>query len=196
MSTKGQEPHGRRAQRTRALLQQAILDLLTEKGYEAISVQDIADRAQVGRTTFYLYFESKDDLYLSAHIDSMTQLGWQMTMDTLLAAEPPEPLLKFVEAMAQGRVEYLDVSRSHGGHIFFRRMQEHQAQAIEQCLRTSFQEQTSKVPFTVLANYLAGAEIALIRWWLENHPPVSAEQIAATFQTLQRAALRDALALN
>src|SRR5262245_22263068 len=57
----------RRVQRTRELLQKALLELIDEHGYESITIQDIADRANVARTTFYVHYHSKDDLFLSCH---------------------------------------------------------------------------------------------------------------------------------
>ena len=57
----------RRVQRTRELLQKALVELLTERRYEAISIGDITERANVGRTTFYLHYTSKDDLFMGCH---------------------------------------------------------------------------------------------------------------------------------
>jgi AcrR family transcriptional regulator len=55
----------RRIQRTRQLLRGALFSLIQEKGFEPLSVQDIIDRANVGRATFYAHFENKEDLLLS-----------------------------------------------------------------------------------------------------------------------------------
>lgn len=61
-------PTDRRVRRTRRLLKEALLELLAERDYDAITVQEIADRADVGRSTFYAHFESKEDL-LFAGVD-------------------------------------------------------------------------------------------------------------------------------
>src|SRR5689334_8173006 len=89
----------RRVQRSRALLQQALIDLIGERRYADITVQDIVDRANVGRTTFYLHFPSKDDLFLSCHeaILSEFQLGADqrhpVSRDELLAPDAPPSLV-------------------------------------------------------------------------------------------------------
>ena len=57
----------RRVQRTRELLQKTLIELITERGYDAITIQDIVDRANIGRTTFYLHYNSKDELLMSCH---------------------------------------------------------------------------------------------------------------------------------
>ena len=54
----------RRVQRTHHLLNHALLSLIQEKGFEALTVQDIIDRANVGRSTFYAHFADKEDLFL------------------------------------------------------------------------------------------------------------------------------------
>ena len=52
----------RRVLRTRAVLRDALITLVGESGWDAITVQDICDRAKVGRSTFYMHFADKEDL--------------------------------------------------------------------------------------------------------------------------------------
>src|SRR6266566_58483 len=56
------ETMDRRVQRTQDVLHQALISLMVEKGYEVITVQDIIDRANVGRSTFYTHYVGKQDL--------------------------------------------------------------------------------------------------------------------------------------
>ncbi len=55
----------RRIQRTRQLLHEALITLILEKGYDAITVQDILERANLGRSTFYAHYQDKEALLLS-----------------------------------------------------------------------------------------------------------------------------------
>src|SRR5690242_13043987 len=55
----------RQVQRTRQLLEEACIALILEKGYEAVTIQDILDRANVGRSTFYVHYDSKEALLMS-----------------------------------------------------------------------------------------------------------------------------------
>ena len=57
----------RRVERTRESLQRALIELIGERDYGAITIQEIVDRANVGRTTFYLHYNSKDELFISCH---------------------------------------------------------------------------------------------------------------------------------
>src|SRR5262245_41400479 len=63
----------RRVQKTRKLLQDALIELVAEKGYEAVSIREILDRANVGRSTFYAHFQDKDQL-LHSILDRLDEL--------------------------------------------------------------------------------------------------------------------------
>ncbi len=63
----------RRVQKTRKLLQDALIDLVAEKGYEAVSIREILDQANVGRSTFYAHFQDKDQL-LHSILDRLDDL--------------------------------------------------------------------------------------------------------------------------
>lgn len=65
MKKKTQKPVDRRIQKSKKYLSDAFIALILEKGYEALTVQEIIDRANVGRSTFYAHFESKEQLLFS-----------------------------------------------------------------------------------------------------------------------------------
>lgn len=67
------EPADRRVRRTRRALHQALIGLMLERGYARITVQDILDRADVGRSTFYAHFRNKDDLLVGSSTDYLRQ---------------------------------------------------------------------------------------------------------------------------
>src|SRR5688500_14242093 len=63
----------RRVQRTREVLQKALIELINDRHYDDITIQDIVDRANVGRTTFYLHYNSKEELFSSCHGNIMRE---------------------------------------------------------------------------------------------------------------------------
>ncbi len=65
MKKKTQKLVDRRIQKSKKYLSDAFIALILEKGYEAVTVQEIIDRANVGRSTFYAHFESKEQLLFS-----------------------------------------------------------------------------------------------------------------------------------
>jgi hypothetical protein len=81
------------------------------------------------------------------------------------------------------------------GPLILRRIRDWSAAEIEANLRAAFDEAASAIPLDVLATYLAGAQIALVQWWLEKRQAHTAETLAQMFHRLQRAAIRDAFRL-
>lgn len=73
----------RRVRRTRAQLHRALIELMLERDYARISVRDILDRADVGRSTFYTHFRDKDDLLLVSSIEYVRA--------AISAPLPPDP---------------------------------------------------------------------------------------------------------
>src|SRR5215217_6191503 len=97
----------RRVERTRERLQKALMDLIAERGYDSITIQDIVDRADLGRTTFYLHYNSKDDLFMSCHeaILSDFHLGLlhPFTREELLSQESPPEMTSAYRHLEEGR---------------------------------------------------------------------------------------------
>jgi hypothetical protein len=80
--------------------------------------------------------------------------------------------------------------------LILRRIRDWSSDEIEKSLRAAFAEADSAIPFKLLASYLAGAQIALLQWWLEKHQPYPPEELARAFHRLQRASICDALGLS
>jgi AcrR family transcriptional regulator len=184
----------RRVQRTRELLQRAAMELITERGYDAITVGDITERANLGRTTFYLHYQNKVDLLLSGHDESFFKTTFEkMTVEDMFAEEASAHLVAIFEHAAHSREAYHRVIQGEDGAALLRGMREQFALSLEMKLRRWFNEHDSRIPFPILANYLAGSQLSLMGWWLEKRSPYSARQMAQTFQQMRRAVLRDAL---
>lgn len=64
----------RRIQKTQTLLRAALASLIREKDYDSIAVKEILDRANVGRSTFYMHFRDKDDLLVSGIHDMLSSV--------------------------------------------------------------------------------------------------------------------------
>ena len=190
----------RRVQRTRERLQKALIELISERGYDAITIQDIVDRANVGRTTFYLHYSSKDELFMSCHeaIVSEFHIGplHPLSREELLSPEAPPGMTSAYRHLEDARALLYSIFQGKDSLLILRRIRDWSAQEIEASLRAAFAEADSTIPFDVLANYLAGAQIALVQWWLEKRQPHTIEILAQTFHRLQRAAIRDAFGLR
>lgn len=190
----------RRVQRTRELLQTALIELISERGYDAITIQDIVDRANVGRTTFYLHYLSKDDLFMNCHeaIVGEFHFGplYPHSREELLSPEASPGMTSVYRHLKDAWVRLHPIFQSKDGPLILWRIRDWSAQEIEAHLRAAFAGTDSTIPLDVLANYLAGAQIALVQWWLEKRQPHTPENLAQTFHRLQRAAIREAFGLR
>jgi AcrR family transcriptional regulator len=192
----------RRVARTRQLLQKALMELLGERGYDAVTVQHIVDRANVGRTTFYAHFTSKVDLFLSCHeailgkFQSGPFFAHPLSREELLAPEVPPGMTSAYQHLGESWARLLPVFQGKDGPLILRRLRVRSAQEIEANLRAAFDEAESRMPLDLLANYVAGAQIAMLQWRLEKRRPHTPEQLAQTFHRLQRAAIREAFGIR
>jgi AcrR family transcriptional regulator len=188
----------RRVQRTRELLQKALIELISERGYDAITIQDTVDRANVGRTTFYLHYSSKVELFMSCHeaVVSEFHFGPPLSREELLSPEAPPGMTSAYQHLLDARALLYPIFQGKDSLLILQRIRDRSAQEIEACLRAAFAEADSTIPFDVLANYLAGAQIALVQWWLEKRRPHAPANLAQAFHRLQRAAIRDAFWLR
>ncbi len=190
----------RRVQRTRELLQKALIKLINEREYDTITIQDIVDHANVGRTTFYLHYNSKDELFISCHeaIISEFRIGplHPLSREELLSPDPPMGMTSAYRHLEEARAQLYSIFLGRDSQLILRRIRDWSAQEIEASLRCAFTETDSTIPFDVLSNYLAGAQIALVQQWLEKRQSYTLENLAQTFHRLQRAAIRDAFGLS
>lgn len=191
----------RRVQRTREQLQKALIELIRERGYDSITIQDIADRANIGRTTFYLHYDNKDDLFISCHeaIVSEFHFGplYPISREELLSPYVPPGMTSAYRHLADVRALLHPIFQGKDSLLILRRLlRDWNAQEIETSLRAAFNEGDSTIPFDMLANYLAGAQMSLLQWWLEKRQPYPPERLAQTVHQLRQAAIRDALDLK
>ena len=190
----------RRVERTRELLQKALTELIAERGYDAITIQDIVDRANVGRTTFYLHYSSKDELFMSCHeaIVSQFHMGLlhPLSRAELLSPEIPAEMASTYQHLEEGRALLYPIFQGKDSQLILRQIRDRSAQEIEANLRSMFAEDESTIPLDMLANYLAGAQIALMQWWLEKRRSHTPNDLMQMLYRLQRAAIRAAFGLT
>ncbi len=101
----------RRVQRTQQLLRAALVLLIEERGFEALTVQDIIDRANVGRATFYAHFDNKEDLLVSGLEDLRTALKELQRRGHAQHMDSDERLFAFSHEMFAHIAEYRKVFR-------------------------------------------------------------------------------------
>src|SRR6266849_7709770 len=111
----------RRSLRTKAMLQHALNSLIQKKDYEAITIKDICDAANVGRSTFYAHYTSKDDLKRKGFEKLRTLLVDRQREALTMAAGNRDRSLGFSLAMFEHARDHVDHYRAlvggRGGNV-------------------------------------------------------------------------------
>lgn len=174
----------RRARRTRKSLRDALVELILEKHYDSITVQNILDRADVGRSTFYEHFRDKEDLFRG---------DWERFLDFLIRDINFEntkkdgfiPIKELFQHLIDLHPFYRALVKSRKSEQLFKTGHHHLAIAIENKLSLSLaNEQPPLVPTAILSNYLVNEIFSLLRWWLDQNMPYTPERMDEIFHQL------------
>jgi AcrR family transcriptional regulator len=181
----------RRTQRTRQTLSHALIALIQEKRYEAITVQDICDRANVGRSTFYTHYQDKDDLLASNFQEAMNSLGSQVEWRNGQFIFPVAQLFQHVK---EHHHLYKALAWGGGFDVLLRAGQRQWHTQIEAHLVTLLTNgRNPAIPLEVITTYLAGVLQTLLLWWLDRKMPYSPEHLDEMFQQLVMPGVNEAL---
>ncbi|MGH2627776.1 MAG: hypothetical protein ACRDHY_14130, partial [Anaerolineales bacterium] len=119
-----------------------------------------------------------------------------LSREELLSPDAAPGLKSAYRHLEEARARLRTIFQGKDGPMILRRIRDSSAQEIEANLRAALGEAEGAIPVDVLANYLAGAQIALVYWWLEKRQPHTADALAQAFHRLQRAAIREAFGLG
>jgi AcrR family transcriptional regulator len=188
----------RRIERTRQLLSKALMDLIIERGYDTITIQDITDRANVSRATFYLHYKDKEELLFQ----SMTKIydalveshEGLMPMDV---GESDYATTFCNDSDFQHVAEYADFYRvmlsSKGSMEFTLRVMSYLTQVMLPSLEAKLDGHEPKIPVDMIAAFLAGAQVGVTKWWIENDMRYSPQEVAKMHFFLATLGMRWAL---
>jgi AcrR family transcriptional regulator len=179
----------RRIQKTLQLLEGALTALIAEKEYDDITVQEILDRANVGRSTFYAHFENKDQLLgsLLMHLNERFDEGIRQLSageKTLSENSDHMPLrvLQFVEQNHR-LFKAMLVHQGHGAGS--RLFHDYLLVLTREHIRLMLQHKRCDTHLLELAtHYYASAFIGALVWWLEEDMVYSAEEVAQMINQL------------
>lgn len=180
----------RRVQRTRKLLRESLMGLILEEGYDAISIQDITDKANLGRATFYLHFKDKDELLAEVmdqlmedflgKVPQFTENQWRL--------EDVKPIASLFDFAADHYDLYRIMIIGNGGITASRQLHNNIAKNIKNCIKEEVKENGTEpvMPIDFIANHFAGSLLATIYWWLDQDLPYTVEEMATMFQKVNR----------
>ncbi len=176
-------PPDRRIQRTRQLLLNSLIELILEKGYETIIVQDIIDRANVGRSTFYSHFQDKEDLLLSGsenlrdvfedfHAQSSSEKSnWDFSLALFQHAE-------------EQRQAFKALLGKQAGNVVLNHIQKTLTAFLKEHFQTIFPKKKQPVPLDVFVQYFVSTFLGLLTWWLDNDISYPAEEMNEYYRKL------------
>lgn len=188
----------RRVQKTRHLFQEALIKLLKENRYSSISIEDLADQANLGRTTFYLHYPDKDALLEECVICVLSKLT-EKTHSLLTTRWNSHDLmaLKILFEFACENEQFIRVMlHDPCGFVFFQRFQIIVVDLLNQELNdeTAYCDTTPKIPLEFPSTFFAGAILATIKWWVDNEKPYSdAQMVEMVSNTLEKAMMNGQL---
>jgi AcrR family transcriptional regulator len=172
--------HGdRRVQRTRRALRAALVELILERGWDALSVQDVCDRADVGRSTFYVHFADKEELLVGGLDDLRRGLREQQSMDN--GAGPFAFVGGMIEHAHEQRRLFRAVIGKKSGHVIQQRFRRLLIGLIQEDLATLVPA-GPRLDATV--HYIAGAFSELLIWWVDARNPLKPAELEDLFHQL------------
>lgn len=180
----------RRVSRTRAMLQQGFCTLLRRKRYEAITVDDICSAANVGRSTFYAHYKSKDDLKRSGLAESLhgavieRQKAARANAGAVRAA-PFDFSLGVFEHARDHLDHYRTLAGGRGGAVALAKVRQMVMRLVrDELALASTRDSTDEFEGEAAVQYVVGGCMALLTWWLDNGAKLPPRQIDAIFHDL------------
>ena len=201
MAQPAKDKPDRRIQRTRQSLRTALLTLIKEKGYDAISIEEITERANVGRATFYLHYKNKEDLLLeefsemaNEKVQVLSELpfaAWLPLPEEAVNAgtkHPSPPLLIVFEHIYENSELYYILLKSEKSSRIVERIRKISTESIVKFMENKAQTEPIplhfKVPMDFFAAFFSGALLSIVDWWLEEDMRHTPEEMARLFQSL------------
>ena len=176
----------RRAARTRKALHLALLSLILRKGYEATTIQDIVDEANVGRSTFYDHYTGKEDLLRGGFQNLRKELAEMQRAARVRSAGSPGEPIGFSLAMFEHALKYTDVYRAlvggRGGAVALAQIRQVLMDLVRKELSAAWAGDVASRELAV--QFVVGAFLSVLTWWLERKPRLQPAEVDGIFRRL------------
>lgn len=174
------------------MLQRALISLMTRKGYDAITVEEVCDEADIGRSTFYAHFTGKDHLKRSGLDDHLRAM--LLEHQRAAALRPLDGGFGFVLPFLEHAREQLDLYRalvSKGGVATTTTMLR---QIVTELVRNELAHKPapSGVRQEVATAFVVGGFMSLLTWWLDGGTRLAPAELDEMFRRLVLQGLGDA----
>lgn len=189
--------NNRQTNRTKKLLRDSLVQIILEKHYDSITVQDILDRADVGRSTFYTHFRDKEDLFRGDWEKFLNFLIQRINFENITESRFV-PIKELFQHLIDFHPFYRAIVKSGKSDQLYKSGQNHLAKGIENKLTLLLGNESlpTPVPIPILSNYLANEIFSLLRWWLDQDMPYPPDRMDEIFHQLISPGFRVALSEN
>jgi AcrR family transcriptional regulator len=180
----------RRQKKTRSAIFTAFGDLLAQKNYNKITVQEIIDTADIGRTTFYAHFETKDDLLkeLCAELfDHIIQSAADSTHTHGLYSDDGAPESVFchlLQHLQENNNSILELLSCESSELFLRYFKESLNRLLIAQVPDWAKQEGFSVPKDFLTNHISSSFVDMVQWWLKGGRKQSPEQLTSYFEAV------------
>lgn len=192
----------RRTQRTRKMLEDALLALIEEQGYDNITVQQITNRANLGRATFYLHYKDKEQLLLATLQALHDDLAQQLALFTFqdLATEHIKLSTTVFQHVAKHNYLYRVLLSERGAAFARHSLTAYITRQVERygviSLLSALQGFEPAVPLSLLAEYVSGTLIATVSWWLNHGMQKAPEEMGQIVHQLSTTSIVSVLGID
>ncbi|NKN10588.1 TetR/AcrR family transcriptional regulator [Rhizobium laguerreae] len=178
----------RRVARTRTMLQKALVSLILRKGYDAVTVEDICEAADVGRSTFYAHFTGREDLKRSSLDDHLRVMLIARQRQAMTASGDAEDRkLAFALGMFEHARDHMDLYRAlvrgRGGAIAFDQIRDILCDLVRAEIPAN-RDVNSSPPREFIVEFIVGAFLAVLTWWLDGGAKLPPERVNEMFRSL------------
>jgi AcrR family transcriptional regulator len=184
-------PVDRRAARTRALLLQALPALMAERGFERLTIQNIIDRAGVGRATFYAHFENKEEL-LAASVGGLR--AWLEAMRERAPAQPFAFMLPFFEHLESHRAIYRTTFERESEVSVERLIRAMMRELVRAELTAKRTPRQDDAAIELATQFVVSTFWSVTVWWMGGGGALRPAEVDALFLRLAQPGLELALA--
>ncbi|WP_429976175.1 TetR/AcrR family transcriptional regulator [Enterococcus sp. DIV0086] len=177
----------RRQKKTREAIFIAFNHLLTIKDYNKITIQEIIDLANIGRSTFYSHFETKDALLNELCLDLFTHifsdnLVKEKSHDFSFSDDNSEILITHIlYHLKDNKKNISGLLLSESSELFLHFFKQYLNDLFFDQLFSNVDRKNKAVPDAFLLNHITGSFIEMIRWWLKNNLKQSPEELTSYF---------------
>lgn len=174
----------RRVARTRSLLHETMMSLMLKKPYEAITVGDICDAANIGRSTFYSHYRDKDDL-MRAGLDHLRAMLAERQREALAGgkAAPFSFSRPLFEHARDQRI--LHPMLACGSFVAQSIIRDIASDLVRTELAATADARSDRsMPRELVVQYVVGALMSVLTWWLDQKPELPAEEVDTIFRRL------------